>query len=113
MYGGADGSMIRAAVANGAKGIVVQALGWGNMNIPMYNAVKEAIAKGVPVVISTRVPTGRVLPVYGYEGGGKTLKDAGAILADDLSPQKARLLLMLLLQNDVKDTAQIQKSFDK
>jgi L-asparaginase len=113
MYGGADGSMIKAAVANGAKGIVVQALGWGNMNIPMYNAVKEAIAKGVPVVISTRVPTGRVLPVYGYEGGGKTLKDAGAILADDLSPQKARLLLMLLIQNDVKDTAQIQKSFDK
>ena len=113
MYGGADGSMIRAAVANGANGIVVQALGWGNMNIPMYNAVKEAIAKGVPVVISTRVPTGRVLPVYGYEGGGKTLKDAGAILADDLSPQKARLLLMLLIQNDVKDTAQIQKSFDK
>jgi L-asparaginase len=113
MYGGADGSMIRAAVANGADGIVVQALGWGNMNIPMYKAVKEAIAKGVPVVISTRVPTGRVLPVYGYDGGGKTLKDAGAILADDLSPQKARLLLMLLIQNDVKDTAQIQKSFDK
>ena len=49
----------------------------------------EAIGKGIPVVISTRVPTGRVLPVFGFKGGGKTLKDAGAIFADDLSAQKA------------------------
>jgi L-asparaginase len=113
MYGGADGAMIKAAVANGAKGIVVQALEWGNMNIPMFNAVKEALAKGIPVVISTRAMTGRVLPVYGFTGGGKTLKDAGAIFADDLSPQKARLLLALLIQNDIKDSAQVQKYFDK
>jgi L-asparaginase len=34
-----------------------------------------------------------------FEGGGKTLVEAGAIMGDDLSPQKARILLMLLLQN--------------
>jgi len=112
MYGGADGGMIRAALAGGAKGIVVQALGWGNVNVPMYEAVQEAIGKGVPVVISTRVPTGRVLPVYGFKGGGKTLKEAGAIFADDLSPQKARLLLMLALQTTSK-ASEIQKLFDR
>lgn len=112
MYGGADGGMIRAALAAGAKGIVVQALGWGNMNVPMYEAVQEAIGKGVPVVITTRVPTGRVLPVYGFKGGGKTLKDAGAIFGDDLSPQKARLLLMLALQTTSRP-AEIQKLFDR
>ena len=56
------------------------------MNQPMFAAVKDAIAKGVPVVIASRVPNGRVLPNYGFEGGGKTLADAGAVVADDLSP---------------------------
>ena len=112
MYGGATGSLVKAAADQGAKGIVIQALGWGNVNIPMFNAIKYAIGKGIPVVISTRVPSGRVLPVYGFEGGGKTLKDAGAISADDLNPQKARLLLMLVLQTGVKDTQAIQKFFD-
>src|SRR3954467_14756457 len=70
MYGGADGALLRAALAAGAKGLIIQALGWGNMNVPMFQAGKEAIAKGIPVAISTRVWTGRVLPNYGFEGGG-------------------------------------------
>ena len=112
MYGGADGTMIRAAVAGGAKAIVVQGLGWGNMNIPMYEAVQEAIAKKVVVIVSTRVQNGRVLPVYGFKGGGKTLKDAGAVMADNLSPQKARILAMLVLQK-TSDTTELQKFFDR
>jgi L-asparaginase len=88
MYGGADGRLIRAAADAGAKGIVIQALGWGNVNIPMYEAIGEVIAKGIPVVISTRVPNGRVLPVYGFKGGGKTLKDAGAILRIICHPKR-------------------------
>ena len=112
MYGGADGSMVRAATAAGAKGIVIQALGWGNVNVPMYEAIKEAIGKGIPVVISTRVYNGRVLPVYCFQGGGKTLKEAGAISADNLPAQKARILLMLALQTTSKP-ADIQQLFDK
>lgn len=112
MYGGADGALVRAAVAAGARGLVIQALGWGNMNVPMYEAVAEALKKGIPVVVSTRVPTGRVLPVYGFQGGGKTTKDLGAVFADDLSPQKARILLMLALQT-TSDPAQLQKLFDR
>ena len=112
MYGGADGALVRAAVGAGAKGLVIQALGWGNMNIPLFEAVKEAIAKGIPVVISTRVWNGRVLPNYGFEGGGKTLQQAGAIFGDNLSPQKARILLLLALQTTSK-AAEIQKLFDR
>jgi L-asparaginase len=112
MFGGATGTMVRAAVAAGAKGIVIQALGWGNVNPPMFAAIKEALKAGIPVVISTRVPNGRVLPHYGYEGGGKTLMDAGAVMADNLSPQKARILLMLALQT-TQDRAAIQKLFDR
>ena len=113
MYGGADGKLLRSAVDNGAKGIVVQALGWGNVNIPMFSAVKYALSKNVPVVISTRVPNGRVLPNYGFEGGGKTLADAGAVMADDLSPAKARILLMLLLQSGVGKQAELQAAFSR
>lgn len=113
MYGGADGKLLRSAVDNGARGIVVQALGWGNMNIPMFNAVKYALSKNVPIVISTRVPNGRVLPNYGFEGGGKTLAEAGAVMADDLSAAKARILLMLLLQSGFRSQGDLQAAFSR
>jgi len=64
MYGGADGYLVKAAIDHGAKGIVIQALGWGNVNPPMFVAIKDAIARGVPVVITSRVPNGRVMPNY-------------------------------------------------
>jgi len=111
MYGGADGSLVKAAVDQGAKGIVIEGLGSGNVNAPMFDAIEKAIAKGVAVVITSRVPNGRVLPNYGFEGGGKTLVDAGAVLGDDLSPQKARILLMLLLQDGVKEQKDLQSAF--
>lgn len=99
MYAGADGLFIEAAIAVGVKGLVVQALGLGHVNQPVFNAIKLAIASGIQVVISTRSANGRVLPLYGFEGGGKTLQVAGAIFAGNLSPQKARILLMLALQH--------------
>jgi L-asparaginase len=113
MYGGADGAALRQAADRGVQGIVVQALGMGNMNVAMFEAVKYALAKDIPVVISTRVSNGRVLPNYGFAGGGKTTFDAGAVMADDLNPAKARILLMLLLQSGVKDKAGLQLAFDR
>lgn len=113
MFGGADGDLLRYAVDQGAKGIVVQAVGMGNMNVSMFEAVKYALGKDVPVVISTRVPNGRTMPVYGFPGGGKTTFDAGAVMAGDLSPQKARLLLMLLLHQGVRGKDALQAAFDR
>ncbi len=113
MYGGADGSLVQAAVDHGAKGVVIEALGLGNVNQPMFAAIKQAIGKGIPVVITSRVPNGRVLPNYGFDGGGKTLVDAGAVMGDDLSPQKARILLMLLLQNGVEGQKDLQAAFSR
>ena len=112
IYGGADGELIKAAVERGAKGIVLGALGWGNISTKAYEVVKAVIKDGTPVVVSTRCWNGRVQPHYGYPGGGKTLKDAGAVFADDLSPQKARLLLMLAMQT-TKNQNKLQEYFDK
>src|SRR5262249_38220579 len=113
MYGGADGRLVKAAVDQGAKGIVIEGLGWGNGNQPMFAAIKDALAKSGPGGIASRGPNGRVLPDYGFEGGGKTLVDAGAVMADDLSARKARILLMLLLQNEVNDQKGLQAAFSK
>ena len=51
----------------------------------------------IPVVITTRTIAGRVLDVYGYEGGAKTVLEAGGILGGETSGPKARLKLMLAL----------------
>jgi L-asparaginase len=112
-YGGANGAALRSAVDRGVKGIVVQAMGMGNTNLPIFDAIRYALANQVPVVISTRVPNGRVLPNYGYEGGGKTLFEAGAVMADDLKPPKARILLMLLLQSGVTSQEGLQAAFSR
>jgi L-asparaginase len=96
-YAGADGALVRHAVADGAVGLIVEALGRGNVPPPMFAAVREAIAAGVCVVVASRCGHGRTAPTYGYEGGGVTLKDAGAIFAGDLPAPKARIKLMVLL----------------
>lgn len=113
MYGGANGQSLRQAVDRGVKGIVVEALGMGNMNVPMLEAVKYALGKGVPVVVTTRVPNGRVMPSYGFEGGGKTSYEAGAVMAGDLKAAKSRILLMLALQSGITQKADLQALFDK
>jgi len=113
MYGGADGALIHAALEHGARGLVVQGLGAGNVNRPMYAAIRAALARGVPVVITTRVPHGRVRPLYGWEGGGQSLLAAGALLGSELSAPKARILLMLLLQTGSLQTQDLQAALDR
>ena len=109
-YAGADGRFVRYAVDTGARGIVVQAVGAGNVNARVYEALKYAISKSVVVVITSRVSRGSVYPVYGDQGGGMTLKKAGAILAWDMDGPKARLLLMLALANG-KKRSELEKLF--
>jgi L-asparaginase len=96
-YAGADATFLRHAVATGARGVVIAALGRGNVPPRMLAGVREAVAAGVVVVVASRCGRGRTEPRYGYEGGGVTLQDAGAIFAGDLSAPKARMKLMVLL----------------
>ena len=99
-YAGDDGSFIRYAVDKGAQGIVVEAVGAGNVNPEVFAAIKYALSKKVVVAIATRVFNGAVYPIYGDVGGGKSLQEAGAILVGDMISPKARLLLMLALSNN-------------
>ncbi|HOO78548.1 MAG TPA: asparaginase [bacterium] len=96
-FAGDDGSLVRAAVAAGARGLVVEGVGSGNVNAEVRNAVKEALDKGIPVVITTRVEWGGVFPAYGDQGGGADLEKIGAVLGGQIDTFKARLLLMLAM----------------
>jgi len=109
-YAGFDGSFIRHAVDNGAKGIVVEGVGAGNVNKKVYEAIKYALSKNVVVIVATRVFNGAVYPIYGGDGGAKTLQTDGAILNSDLTGPKARILLMLALSNG-KSKKEIESYF--
>lgn len=104
-YAGINGEIIDYYVSKGAKGIVIEALGRGNVPPMMMDSIKTAINQGVKVVIVSRCYGGRVLDTYGYIGGGKDLKKAGCILGGNLSGPKARILLMIALENKLSDEA--------
>ncbi len=110
-YAGDNGDIIRYAVDKGAKGLVIDALGAGNVNSETCEAILYALSKKVPVVISTRVYYGSVEPAYGDKGGGGMLEKKGAILAGDLMGTKARLLLMLALTEVGNSPEDLKKYF--
>ena len=93
---GFDVRLLEAALALRPDGLVIEAFGRGNGPAALVPLVGRAVGSGVPVIVTSRCPTGRVEPIYG-KGGGKDLADAGAIFAGDLKGPKARLLLMVLL----------------
>jgi len=94
---GSDARFLRCAIDGGARGIVVEALGAGNVPPAMLDGVAEAVAAGLTVVVSSRCGSGPTGARYGYAGGGATLRDAGAIFSGGLPAPKARIKLMALL----------------
>ena len=97
IYGCADMStdLIDIMIKAGAKGIVIAGVGDGNMNAGTLEAAKKATKKGIPVVRATRVPVGAVL-IHGEVVD----EDYGTVSSDELNPQKARIILMLALEQD-------------
>ena len=111
-YAGADGRLIRALLKDAdVAGIVVAGLGLGNVPQGVAEAIAEARRQGMPVVIGTRVLSGRVFSLGDGASSAIGLQKIGCVLADNLNPQKARVLLMLGLTVS-KDPAVLQKYFD-
>lgn len=101
MYAGADEQIITSSVQTGSRAIVVQAVGASSVNLELYEGIKNAIAKNVSVIISSRSPYGICAPVYGYLGGGQTLAELGALFSHDLPAHKARLYAQLCLSTHI------------
>ena len=104
-YAGADGTAIRAFVGAGARAIVSASLAPGVVTPAEAEALLDARARGVLVVISSRAGSGRVLP-------RTALRERGFVAADNLNPQKARVLAMLALTR-TDDPIEIQRMFDE
>lgn len=99
-YAGMDGDYIDHLIEQQARGIIIEALGRGNLPPTMLDAIDRAINVGIYVVISSRCYAGRVLDTYAYQGGGKDLTNRGCILGGNLNGQKARILLSLAIANE-------------
>jgi L-asparaginase len=96
---------IRAFVEAGAAGIVNASLAPGRVSPAEDAAIADAIERGLTVVRSSRVQTGRIL-------AGEAMDREGLIAADDLNPQKARILTMLALAV-TRDREEIRRIFSR
>ena len=109
-YAGSDGRLIRLLMEDDPPdGIVIAGLGLGHVTSKTLEVIREARERGIPVVLSTRVYAGRIVPLYAIN---HELLALGCVVADNLSPQKARVLLMLALTR-TRDPVELQAYFDR
>jgi L-asparaginase len=103
-YVGSDGTAVRAFLAAGARGIVSAGFAPGFPGTADAALLTEAVGQGVVVVQSTRAGSGRTFR-------GRHAAESGFLVADNLNPQKARLLLALAL-TVTSDPAEITRMFE-
>jgi L-asparaginase len=96
-YSGMDDMLFTFALKEGVRGIVVEAMGQGNVPPGAVNGIARAREMQIPVVITSRCPSGPVRPYYAYPGAGRELQKAGCLFAPYLNGPKARLKLMLAI----------------
>ena len=104
-YAGMDDILFVAALKAGATGIVVEAMGQGNVPPGVVNGISRAREMNIPVVITSRCMSGPVRPYYAYEGAGRELEKLGCIFAPYLNGQKARIKLMVASASNCSEEA--------
>lgn len=83
-------------------GVVIEALGAGNLPPEAAQELENLMSKGIPVVLVSRCFNGIAEPVYAYAGGGVKLQEAGVMFVKELNAQKARLKLLIALNAGLK-----------
>ena len=111
VYAGIDEKCFKFSADSGIHGLVVEALGVGNVPPKAFDGIMYVLEKNIPVVLTSRCPAGETLDIYSYPGAGKWLKKNGVIFAEYLNGQKARIKLILSL-GITKDVEQIRKMFE-
>lgn len=100
-YAGMDGQLLELLAASNIDGMVIEALGAGNLSKEAATGVGYLLSRNIPVVIVSRSFNGVAEPVYDYLGGGVQLERDGVIFATSINGQKARLKLLIGLDNQL------------
>jgi L-asparaginase len=103
---------VRHCMDDGCRGLVIEALGRGNVPPAVADAAEDAVNSGMIVCVASRCYIGRVLPVYDYTGGGVDLQKRGLLFAGDMQGHKLRLFLMAcigmgLLKEQIRDLLKV------
>jgi L-asparaginase len=111
IYAGMDEKFFKFSADSHVDGLVVEALGIGNVPPMAFDGIKYVIEKEIPVVLVSRCPAGETDYIYSYPGAGKHLHKLGVIFTDYLNGQKARIKLMLALSKTT-DRKLLKKLFE-
>ncbi len=96
-YAGMNETFLDLFPLDKIQGLVIEALGAGNLPPRTLPALEKMMKAGIPVVLVSRCFNGIAEPVYSYPGGGIQLEEMGVIFAPALNAQKARIKLLIAL----------------
>ncbi|MCE4957081.1 asparaginase [Macrococcoides caseolyticum] len=107
-----DAALLEFFVEQKYDGLVIEALGQGNLPPSCLNGLEKLIEAQIPVVIVSRCFNGIASNTYHYKGGGYELKEKGLIFSNGLNGQKTRLKLLIALSNQLT-TEELYRYFSK
>lgn len=110
-YMGMPGDIFSFYSREGIDGMVIEALGQGNMPPSALEGIQQLISLNIPIVLVSRSFNGIVSPTYAYDCGGYQLAQQGFIFSNGLNGPKARLKLLVALSNNL-DKAEIKAYFE-
>lgn len=94
-YAGMHGELFTALAQSSIDGLVIEALGAGNLPPDTLPPLQQMLDRGLPIVLVSRCFNGVAEPVYSYTGGGRQLQEMGIIFSNSLNSQKARIKLLI------------------
>ncbi len=104
-YADMDTVLLEALTKTDISGLVIEALGAGNLPPTILPTIKKLLEQGLPIILVSRCFNGIAEPVYAYQGGGIQLEQDGILFVKELNAQKARLKLLIALNAGLKGQA--------
>lgn len=104
-YADMDSVLLDSLSHSAISGLVIEALGAGNLPPTILPAIQKLLNQNIPVVLVSRCFNGIAEPVYAYQGGGIQLEQEGILFVKELNAQKARLKLLIALNAGLKGQA--------
>ncbi|AUJ32614.1 MAG: asparaginase [Liquorilactobacillus nagelii] len=101
-YAGMDPELLGMLANSATNGVVIEALGAGNLPPTVLPELKKILDRKIPVVLVSRCFNGIAQDVYGYDGGGIQLNNLGVTFCHGLNGQKARIKLLVGLSYGLK-----------